>query len=108
MTREELKALIQPYVDKAPVGITELSEFDLDGWYSPDDKLRGHGFSLWFDGDTWLNIALDMNNENASLIQSVVRELGREVFHTWAMQYNTDPTLHGAALGVKQSDSDQS
>lgn len=49
------------------------------------------GFSLWLDGNEKIDIDISVNLENASAIQSVIRDLGREVIHTWSQQYSINP-----------------
>ncbi len=87
MNKEELINLIKPYIDKNPEGVFDCGEFDLDV-HLPDGRKT---FSLFVDGDTFIHIPLSLNLENAILIQEVVRSLGREVRHTWAEQYSTNP-----------------
>lgn len=81
-----IKKILEPHTEsiKNCEGIGIFNELDLD--VSVPDF---NGFSLWLDGDTKVKIDVPINLENASMIQSVVRELGREVMHTWGQQYST-------------------
>lgn len=83
-----IKKILEPHAEsiKNCEGINTFDELDLD--VSVPDF---NGFSLWLDGDTKVSIDVPINLENASMIQSVVRELGREVMHTWDQQYSTEP-----------------
>lgn len=83
-----INKILEPHVEsiKNCEGIGTFDELDLD--VSVPDF---NGFSLWLDEDTKVKIDVPINLENASMIQSVVRELGREVMHTWDQQYSTEP-----------------
>ena len=67
-------------------GVYSFRELDLDVSI-PDFN----SFSLWLDGDTKVKIDVPVNIENASMIQSVIRDLGREVMHSWSQQYSIKP-----------------
>ena len=83
--RTKLKALLESNKFE---GIFWDNGFDLDGSYGPDS---GSGLALWLDGDTKLDIDLEVNKENAIIVQEYVRSLGHEVYHTWSMQYSVNP-----------------
>lgn len=84
MTEPDLITLLRPHLDAKPEGIFTFGEFDLD-------LNRAGGFALWLDSNEKVVIPLDVNRDNAVLIQRVVRALGREVLHTWSEQYSTEP-----------------
>jgi hypothetical protein len=83
-----IKQILEPHKEAIIncEGIYCFNELDLDVSI-PDLK----GFSLWLDGDTKVNIDVSVNIENASMIQSIIRDLGREVMHTWSQQYSIKP-----------------
>jgi len=83
-----IQQILEPHKEaiKNCEGIYSFNELDLDVSV-PDLK----GFSLWLDGDTKVKINVPVNIENASMIQSILRDLGREVMHSWSQQYSIKP-----------------
>jgi hypothetical protein len=83
-----IQQILEPHAEaiKNCEGIYCFNELDLD--VSVPDF---NSFSLWLDGDTKVNIDVPVNIENASMIQSVIRDLGREVMHSWSQQYSIKP-----------------
>lgn len=88
MTDADLTSLLAPPIALNPEGIydPEPRAFDLD--VSVPDYAS---FALWLDGNTKVVIPVAVTKENAIRIQSTVRALGREVVHTWGMQYSATP-----------------
>jgi hypothetical protein len=88
MTITTIKQILEPHKEsiKNCEGIFSPNFLDLDGQIP-----NWNGFSLWLDGDEKIEIDVPVNLENASMIQSVVRDLGKEVIHTWGQQYSINP-----------------
>ena len=84
----KIKEILEPHAEaiKNCEGIFTPNFLDLDGKIPNWD-----GFSLWLDGDEKIEIDIPINIENASMIQSVIRDFGREVMHTWGQQYSSKP-----------------
>jgi hypothetical protein len=80
-----IKQILEPHAEaiKNCEGIFSPNFLDLDS--------NGYKFFLWLDGDEAIEIDVPVNLENASMIQSVVRDLGKEVIHTWGQQYSINP-----------------
>jgi len=83
-----IKQILEPHTEaiKNCEGVFSPNFLDLDGRMP-----NWNGFSLWLDGDEKIEIDVPINLENASMIQSVVRDLGKEVIHTWSLQYSINP-----------------
>ena len=83
-----IKQILEPHTEaiKNCEGIFTPNFLDLDCSLDCDN-----GFSLWLDGNRKIEIHVPIGLENASMIQSVIRDLGKEVIHTWAQQYSTNP-----------------
>jgi hypothetical protein len=83
-----IREILEPHTEsiKNCEGIFYPNFLDLDYQIPSLD-----GFSLWLDGDKKIEINIPVNLENASMIQSVIRHLGREVIHTWSQQYSNNP-----------------
>jgi hypothetical protein len=83
-----IKQILEPHKEaiKNCEGIFSPNFLDLDG-RMPD----WNGFSLWLSGDEKIEIDVPVNIANASMIQSVIRDLGREVIHSWSQQYSIKP-----------------
>jgi hypothetical protein len=80
-----IKQILEPHTEsiKNCEGIFTPNFLDLDS--------NGYKFFLWLDGDAAIEINVTVNLENASMIQSVIRDLGKEVVHTWNQQYSINP-----------------
>lgn len=80
-----IKQILEPHAEaiKNCEGIFPPNSLDLDCY--------NNGFRLWLGCGESIEIDFPVNIENASMIQSVVRDLGREVTHTWAQQYSINP-----------------
>ena len=87
---EDWKQELEAVLKGNPEGVFEDGSFDLDVFVDPGSLHRYQSFSLWLDGDTRIEIPLAVNEENARSIQQEVRRQGREVIHTWGMQYRKD------------------
>jgi hypothetical protein len=83
-----IKQILEPHTEaiKNCEGIFSPNFLDLDCSLDCDN-----GFSLWLDGHEKIKIEVPVNLENASMIQSVIRDLGREVIHSWSQQYSINP-----------------
>ena len=86
---DTIKQILEPHVEaiKNCEGVFPPNSLALD--CSLDHY--HNGFCLWLGSGESIEIDFPMNIENASMIQSVVRDLGREVTHTWAQQYSINP-----------------
>lgn len=80
-----IKQILDPHTEsiKNCEGVFSPNFLDLDS--------SGDSFFLWLDSDAAIKIDVPFNLENASMIQSVVRDLGKEVIHTWSLQYSINP-----------------
>ena len=80
MNEEELKSLLIPFMDKKLEGIFGRGEFDLD--------IKDGKYVLWFDSETSVDFP---HGTDPTSIQKVVRSFGRELLHTWDLQYSVNP-----------------
>ena len=80
-----IQQILEPHAEaiKNCEGIFSPNFLDLDS--------NGYKFFLWLDSDEAIEINVPVNIVNASMIQSIIRDLGREVMHSWSQQYSINP-----------------
>ena len=78
-----IKEILQNIEYNKYEGIENNGNFDLD------HNIRTlFGFTLWLNSDTYIDIPINVNKENAKLIQEELNKYNKNLIHTWNESYN--------------------